>query len=122
MHVAGGADGQVDAEHPLGDVRQRQVGDPADTRNDDPRQLVRDDLIQDVAVSEQDTLGIAGGPRGIQQGQRVIGRDRRHPGRDLTWVGGEPLPAQRREVSPRQIPITGGAGGWITDNDLLDPR
>ena len=120
--MADGVNGRVNAEHALGDVRQRQIGDPADTRGDQAHRVGCRHLVQDVAVGEQDALGVAGGARGVQQGQRVIGLDRRHPGRDLTRPGGEPFPAQRREVSPRHIVITGRAGRWITDDDLGYPR
>ena len=122
MHVADGADSQVDAEHPLGDVRQRQVGDPADPRHDDTRPLGRRHLVQDVPVGEHDALGVAGGARGIQQGQRVTGPDRRHPGRDLIRVGGEPFPAQRHQAVPGHVPVIGWAGHRVPDDDRGEPR
>jgi len=121
MHVAGGADGQVDAEHPLGDVRQRQVGDPADPRHDDTHGLGRRHLVQDVPVGEHDALGVAGGARGVQQGQRVPGLDRRHPGGDLIRVGGAPVPAQRHQAVPGHVPVTGRAGPRVPDDDRGEP-
>ena len=73
-------------------------------------------------MGEQYALRIAGGARGVQQGQRVVGRDRRHPGRDLAGIGRQPFPAKRREVGPRQVPVAGRAGRRVADDDLLDPR
>jgi hypothetical protein len=93
MDVADGVNRRVDAEHALGDVRQRQIGDPADTRDDDAHGVDGSQLVEDVAVREQDALGVAGGARGVQQGQRVVGLDRRHPGSDLPRLGGEPFAA-----------------------------
>ena len=79
IHVPGRADRQVDAEHALRDMSQRQVGDPAHVRPDVAAPQRRGHLVQDAVVGEQDALGVAGGPGGVEQGGRVLRGDRGQP-------------------------------------------
>ena len=117
MHVPGGAEGQVDAEHPLRDVSQGQVGNPAHVRVDAPAPDRRGHLVQDAVVGEQDALGVAGGPGRIQEGDRVLRSDGGQPRGHQFRLGGQSLPAQRREVVPGQVLLPRRACARVADDD-----
>ncbi len=112
---------QVDAEHPLGDVSERQVGDPADALGDIAGLAARRRLVEHAAVGDDDALRVPRGARGVEHGSRVGGIDRRDPVGDGAGRGRMPLAAQRGEVRPAQELIAGRAGGRVAHDDLPQP-
>ncbi|GAA3495128.1 hypothetical protein GCM10019016_022280 [Streptomyces prasinosporus] len=64
---------QVDAQHPFGDVRERQVADVLDVRREFHHGVQGERVGEHHPVGEDDALGLAGGAGGVDDGQRVLG-------------------------------------------------
>ena len=80
VDVRGLADRQVDRQHPLRDVRERQVGDPTGVPSGERSGHMQATRLEPhTTVGVHHALGVTGGSRGVQQGHRVIGRYRGHP-------------------------------------------
>lgn len=71
--VGGPQQRQVDPQDPLGDVREGEVADVLGVLGECHVPVQPDRLQHDVAVGEADALGVAGGARGVDDGQRVLG-------------------------------------------------
>ena len=66
----------VDAEHPLGDVRVGQVGDADVLRAVEAGGAVAAlDLEEHVVVGDHHALGVPGGARGVEDRRRLVGVD-----------------------------------------------
>ena len=109
VRVAGAVESQVEGEHPLGDVSQRQVGDPPDALRGAAGHLGGLALVQDAAVGDDHALGVAGRARGVQQRHRIGRLDGVDPAADLgRGIGRGGLLAERLERGPAQVRPAGG--------------
>ena len=96
VHVAAEEGRGVRRQDPLGDVREREVGDGA-LRALEAGVVERGDgLEHHVVVGQHDALGVAGRARGVEEGRRQVGRDPVHPLLDAAGVV-----AAGEEVVPR---------------------
>jgi hypothetical protein len=79
VHVAAEERGSVRRQHPLGDVREREVADRA-LRPQEPGGVEGGDrLVHHVVVGEHHALGVAGGAGGVEEGRRQVRGDPVHP-------------------------------------------
>jgi hypothetical protein len=111
----------VDRQHPLRDVRERQVGDRPEFRGHGSGHMQARRLEQHIAVSGHHALGLSGGPRRVQQGHRVIGRYRSHPVGDSIRVRGVLLGAELFELRPGQVELVRRPSRRVENDDLVQP-
>ena len=111
--------GDVEAEAAFGDVRERQVGDTvrcSTLSSSLCRAVAAVDLEEHVAVAEHHALGVPGGAGGVEDRDRVLGVDRRHPTGDLVLVGGPQLATARQQRRPGQGAVEVWRGGRVEDD------